>query len=906
MSLGAAERSFLLSCVARSPDESVLGASTQPLNWNALLVSSLWHKVAFLVYERLCTSGALDAALTEGNLPLILLNHWKQLYHVNRHRSRLYLEAARSLCAAAEDVGVPLVVAKGGPILFGRLYTPSERKTYDVDFLARQPDLRGIESAMASCGFAYGEYLHGRQELAAPRPGDLRKHLLQGRGLPNFVKVTGDPFVDYLVAQVRFRIGSGDSAGRWVPTDALLANAVSERGMRIVSWPDLALQLALHIHREAHEPEYRQWSLDWNLIKLCDFDRMVHMDGGDEVLEDAIVRGRRAGFRGGDGVCGPGDRHRLPLCADEHRRCPVCCRLRWGAGARPGADHRRHLGGGRPLRRPTRRLGRAGRSQDHVNGSEDSAHPGVWDQVRASADWRQAHTYRGVEPAQRRLTPDLSVLEAFTRVARARPDAPLITEVREAEIGVTATRGEVLRMVARRARALDLAGIPRGSRVGLRPRNTISDLVDILAVQWQGSAAVLANPADAPGRVAGQFGRLDAVDLAGTRTEVAAREALVTDSDLAGELAAGPRTRADDLAVAVFTSGSTGAPRAVGQSHGSIVVNATAVARHHALAPSVSLFACLPLFHVNALEFTCFGAMLSGSRTFLAESFDPFTYLRALRATGAGIASTVPNLLQAVAAGARRFELPGRLRYVVSAAAPLTAATARAVSAALRVPVVQGYGLSEAANFSCLMPVRLPAEAYRRLVTHAAIPPVGPAVWGNEVAVLDPAGVRLPPGEVGEIGIRGHNVMLGYLGDDDATAAAFADGWLRTGDLGRFVVDPALAAEAVQITGRAKHVVKVRGHTVGFEEVEHALAEAPGISGVAAIGVGHPVEGEVLCLLVVADDAFVDAALVRSELSRRLGPDYRPYAVHLVDSLPLLHNGKLDRTAVRTLASRGL
>jgi Uncharacterised nucleotidyltransferase len=296
VSLGADERNFLVTCVGRSPDEEVLDVATRRLDWNAVFVSSIWHKVAFLVYERLCNSGALDAALDVGNLPLILLNHWKQLYRVNGYRSRLYMEAARNLCAAAAEMGVPLVVAKGGPILFDRLYTPAERKTYDIDFLARQADLRGIEMAMASCGFSYGEYSHGRGELLPPRPGDLRKHLLQGRGLPNFVKVTGDPFVDYLVAQVRFRVGSGSSAGHWVSAEELLDRTVRERGMQIVSWPDLALQLALHIHREAHEPEYHAWNLDWNLIKLCDFDRLVHMADGDDVLEQMIVRATELGF----------------------------------------------------------------------------------------------------------------------------------------------------------------------------------------------------------------------------------------------------------------------------------------------------------------------------------------------------------------------------------------------------------------------------------------------------------------------------------------------------------------------------------------------------------------------------------------------------------------------------------
>jgi hypothetical protein len=296
VSLGAAERTFVIRCCGGSPDEDVRELSSQRLDWSAIFISSLWHKVAFIVFERLRTSGALDEALSTGNLPLILLNHWKQLYRVNGHRSALYLQAARSLCDAATELGVPLAVAKGGPIVFGRLYTPSERKMYDIDFLGRQEDLRGIEATMSRCGFALGEYSHNEEKLLPPRPGDLRKHLLQGRGLPNFVKVTGDPFVDYLVAQVRFRVGSSSSAGHWVSADELLDRAVTDRGMRVVCWPDLALQLALHIYREAHESEYKEWNLDWNLIKLCDFDRIVHMGGADDVVAQMIGRADELGF----------------------------------------------------------------------------------------------------------------------------------------------------------------------------------------------------------------------------------------------------------------------------------------------------------------------------------------------------------------------------------------------------------------------------------------------------------------------------------------------------------------------------------------------------------------------------------------------------------------------------------
>jgi hypothetical protein len=298
LAIGDTERKLLLLCARRDPvpTDEIRDLALRPLDWNAIFVTSLWHKVAFIAYGRLGTTGALDAALADGNLPLLLLNHWKQLAKANALRSELYAEAAREICSAAESCSVDLVVAKGGVALFGWAYTPAERKSYDVDFIGRREDMRGIEEALRRCGFDYGEYSHASESIDPPRPGDLRKHLLQGRGLPNFLRKPDSRVIDYLVAQVRFRVGSGAGDGRWIVADPLLDRAETRDGIRVACWPDLALQLALHLHREAHETEYRVWNLDWNLVKLCDFDRVLHMPGVGPITDDLVDRAVELGF----------------------------------------------------------------------------------------------------------------------------------------------------------------------------------------------------------------------------------------------------------------------------------------------------------------------------------------------------------------------------------------------------------------------------------------------------------------------------------------------------------------------------------------------------------------------------------------------------------------------------------
>lgn len=395
----------------------------------------------------------------------------------------------------------------------------------------------------------------------------------------------------------------------------------------------------------------------------------------------------------------------------------------------------------------------------------------------APADWVAAHAYHGPPVLAAARPRHGSVVGAFAHRAAAQPSAPLLTEVVSGvtggrAVGRTVTYSEALTQVRARAAALSSLGVASGTRLGLRPLNDIDSFVTILATLWTGAAVVLANPRDADTRVAEQYQRVGAVDYRTLQEQVAARE--TGRPGLAGRPV--PAAAADDIAVVVFTSGSTGRPRAVAQSHRGILANVAAVAAHHRLGPGTRLFACLPLFHVNALEFTGFASAIAGGRLFMADTFEPLSYLSAVSATAAHIASAVPSILSTVTERSGGAPDLSQLRYFVSAAAPLAAPTARRVHERLGKRIVQGYGLSEAANFSCLMPPDLDDAGYAQLMTEAEIPAVGPALAGNEVAVLGADGLPVPPGVTGEIVVRGPNVMIGYLGDVAATAEALRGG----------------------------------------------------------------------------------------------------------------------------------
>src|SRR4029079_4781660 len=219
-------------------------------------------------------------------------------------------------------------------------------------------------------------------------------------------------------------------------------------------------------------------------------------------------------------------------------------------------------------------------------------------------------------------------------------------------------------------------------------------------------------------------------------------------------------------------------------------------------------------------------------------------YQRCLADHRPAIASVVPSLLETLLLGARRLACPPELRYFVTAAAPLAARTCAAVVAATGVRVVQGYGLTETTNFSTTLPVDLPDDVYRRVMIDAEIPTVGAALLGNEVAVLREDGSRAAPGERGELCMRGHNVMLAYHGNPEATREAFRAGWFHSQDLGHELVEPTTGSSLFVITGRQKNMAKVLGQAVSLDEMERVLIRLPGVADAACFTVPDQILGE--------------------------------------------------------------
>jgi acyl-CoA synthetase (AMP-forming)/AMP-acid ligase II len=518
-----------------------------------------------------------------------------------------------------------------------------------------------------------------------------------------------------------------------------------------------------------------------------------------------------------------------------------------------------------------------------------------------------AQSYFG-RPAADRLVRPATIAEAITAQAQAQGSRPYLTGVsgEGAERTLSYRELDVLsgRLAAWLAAELDARP---GSVFGLLPVNDLHSVLAYFALLRSGCPVLVLNPRDPAARLTQQAAVLKPrALLCGAEVETADGVDVVRLPDpwsLPDPRLPWTDPELDPAGDALYfgTSGSTAASKLVAQSHYSIAVNAEAVRRHHALGPGSRLLGCLPVHHVNGLHFTVLATFAAGAHAVLAESFDMFGYPKLIETYRPQIASVVPSILEALVATWRSPEPPPGLSYFVSAAAPLAAGTARAVVDRLGVQVLQGYGLTETTNFSATMPRGLTDRQYRRLMTDTDTPSIGTAFYGNELAVLAPDGSRLPPGEQGELCMRGHNLMSRYQGNPEATAEAFAGGWFHSQDLGRELRDEESGASYFVVTGRTKNIAKVRGESVSLEEMERTLRAVPGVRDAACAAVADVFLGETIVAAVVASPDEVADAVLLQRLALDFAQAVLPTRFLRLPQVPRTPTGKILRPDLAAL-----
>lgn len=342
-----------------------------------------------------------------------------------------------------------------------------------------------------------------------------------------------------------------------------------------------------------------------------------------------------------------------------------------------------------------------------------------------------------------------------------------------------------------------------------------------------------------------------------------------------------PDCRGADTAVILYTSGTTGAPKGAELTHDNLINNAevfsTTLLR---LTPDDVLFGGLPLFHSFGQTCTLNSAVRSGACLTLLPRFDPVQALSIIAAHRATVFAGVPTMYGALLAVPEHPEFDvSSLRVCISGGASLPVEVLHAVDDAFNCPVLEGYGLSETspvASFNHPDRVRKPGS-------------IGTPIAGVEMAVVDSNGTPVAAGTIGEIVIRGHNLMKGYWQRPAETADVVRAGWFHTGDLATVDDDGYFF-----IVDRKKDLIIRGGYNVYPREVEEILYEHPGVAEAAVIGAPDDNLGEEVCAAVtLKPGATVTAAELREHVKHQLAAYKYPRHVWFVDALPKGPTGKI-------------
>jgi long-chain acyl-CoA synthetase len=468
---------------------------------------------------------------------------------------------------------------------------------------------------------------------------------------------------------------------------------------------------------------------------------------------------------------------------------------------------------------------------------------------------------------------------------------------------LTVTYRQLSDAARRLASMLASAGVEPGDRVGLMMPNIPAFPVAFYGALAAGAVVVPMNPLLKGREVAYYLGDSGARllfawrDFAGEAAKGAADAGAeviqVDDADLSSALAdQRPATATADAAdtddaVILYTSGTTGQPKGAQLTHGGLARNArltaeTLLSNH----PDDVMMGCLPLFHVFGLTCGLNATVLAGGTLTLLPRFDALKALDIIARDRVTIFEGVPTMYAGMLhhPGADTADTTS-LRLCVSGGAAMPVEILRGFEQKFGCMILEGYGLSETspvASFNHPDRPRKPGS-------------IGTPVEGVEMRLITDAGGPVPAGEVGEICIRGHNIMKGYWGKPEATAEAIPDGWFRTGDLGRIDEDG-----YYYIVDRKKEMIIRGGYNVYPREIEEALHEHPAVAEVAVIGMPHAELGEeVGAAVALKPGAAATAAELQQFVRERVAAYKYPRRVWLVESLPKGPTGKILRREVR-------
>ena len=468
--------------------------------------------------------------------------------------------------------------------------------------------------------------------------------------------------------------------------------------------------------------------------------------------------------------------------------------------------------------------------------------------------------------------------------------------------GPVVTYDSLRRQVRALAAQLRAMGIDRGDRVAIVLPSGIESIVSFLAVAAAGTAAPL-NPAYKPAEFefyiedTNARALITSDDAGGDARSVATASMLdirakldeegrvtLTGGGGAAAAAAEVAPEPDDVALVLHTSGTTSRPKRVPLAHRNLAVSVRNIVETYGLSPDDVSLCIMPLFHVHGLVASTLSTFHSGGTVVVPPRFNPMGFWPVVEQHKATWFSAVPTMFQALLSRARgeSAQGAGNLRFIRSCSATLSPATMEHMESTFGVPIVEAYGMTEAAHQMASNPlppgIRIPGS-------------VGQGT-GVKIGIMDEAGGLQSTGTVGEVVISGPNVIQGYESNPEANSTSFVDGWFRTGDQGVLDKDGVLT-----LNGRLKELINRSGEKISPVEIDEVLLSHPAVSEAVAFGVPHAAHGEEPIAAVVLGSTATERELI-THCRENLASFKVPRKVHIVDAIPRTATGKVQRRIV--------
>jgi acyl-CoA synthetase (AMP-forming)/AMP-acid ligase II len=468
------------------------------------------------------------------------------------------------------------------------------------------------------------------------------------------------------------------------------------------------------------------------------------------------------------------------------------------------------------------------------------------------------------------------------------------------EARIHVTYRDLIEQVMAMADALTALGIRRGDRVATVLPNGLAAIVSFLAASIAGTAAPL-NPdyreeefrfyfEDTAARVVlcPPDGAEEARKAAEGRVPVHSVEmyerGFVRIAGISGKGHSAEAPTPDEVALVLHTSGSTRRPQLVPLRHRNLTASTRNIATTYGLSRTDVALCAMPLFHVHGLVASTLSTFLAGGNVVVPAKFNPLSFWRGARDSHVSWYSAVPTIHQLLLsrAGDERPAGAQGLRFIRSCSAALTPDTMRKMEQVFGAPVIEAYGMTEAAHQMCSNPLP-PGERKAGSVGQGT---------GVRVSIMDDEGNHLDRGERGEVVIQGPNVITGYDNNPEANAKSFTKGWFRTGDQGYLDEDGYLS-----ITGRIKELINRAGEKIAPGEIDDVLMMHPAVAEAVAFGVSHPTWGEEVAAAVVLRQPQKKSEIL-AFCRERLADFKCPKKLYIVETIPRTATGKIQRGAV--------